>query len=81
MRNVTYRCDCCWKEINGFVVRVMLPIIVEIDGKTSIRQNGKEMDFCEDCGRKLSEWYYKECEKHGSTGMRAINMNDDWEEF
>lgn len=76
-----YRCDCCGKEISDGAIAVRLPIYIDCDGVAAIKRDGRAMDFCTDCGWALAEWYYKECKKHNRTGIKAINMNDDWEEF
>ena len=63
-------CDCCGSENNTCIFTI--PILS--DQKHII---SKEMDLCEQCANVIMNAYYTECEKHGHSGIFAIEEGDE----
>lgn len=67
-------CDCCGSENNTCIFTIPIIRVRDSDQKHII---SKEMDLCEQCAKVIMNAYYTECEKHGRTGIIAIEEGDE----
>ena len=74
MKETKTICDCCGSENNTYVFTIPIISVNSYDKKHII---AKEVDLCKQCANVIMNAYYTECEKHGRSGIIAIEEGDE----
>lgn len=74
MKRAITRCDCCGKEKEE-TMSLVLPILHI--GDDGVYAAPHEIDACEDCSRRIFDFYYQIAGENGLSGIRAVDMGGE----
>ena len=77
-------CDACGAEllqeehVDDEALRIRIPLIH--CKKEGIVLVARGVDLCRRCANVISRAYYNLAEEHGRTGVRTVDVSEDWDE-
>ncbi len=75
MKQITYRCDCCNKDISKDIdyANVRMPIVSIYEDKKYLKV--QDMDLCIECANKFSKLYYEIANENNYSGIIVLNVD------